>query len=270
MSNEKLIESLRAGKLILFVGSGVSQHLKLPSWEGLADHVAGQLGFDPAIFKAHGEFLQLFEYYRLKKGTLRPLRSWMDTHWHSSDISIASSEVHRLIVEIGFPKIYTTNFDSWIERAHDHLGKPYQKITNARSLATATRGIPQIVKLHGDFDDDASLVLTESNYFERLSFESPLDVQLRADLLSHSFLYIGYSLRDINIRLLLYKLQKQAAEAGLPNSAAASFIFLSRPNIVHETILSERRITPIVSDFDDSSEGLNSFLRDLLEHSRSE
>jgi hypothetical protein len=121
------------------------------------------------------------------------------------------------------------------------------------------------VKLHGDFDDDASLVLTESNYFERLSFESPLDVQLRADMLSNSFLYVGYSLRDINMRLLLYKLQKQSTEAGLPKANATSFIFLSRPNIVQETILVERRITPIASDANDSSEGLKSFLGDLLE-----
>lgn len=262
--NDQLIEALRVKKLILFVGAGVSRHLDLPSWEGLTDHVAAQLGFDAAIFKAHGDYLQLFEYYNLKKGSLGPLRSWMDTHWHNGDISIGESEVHRLIVELNFPKIYTTNFDSWIERAYEHHGKRYQKITNVRSLATATHGVPQIVKLHGDFDDDASLVLTESNYFERLSFESPLDVQLRADMLSNSFLYVGYSLSDIDMRLLLYKLQKQASEAGLSKASATSFIFLARPNIVQETILLERRVTPIVSDVDDSSEGLKSFLRNLL------
>lgn len=125
----------------------------------------------------------------------------MDRHWHNG-ISIRDSEVHRSIVELNFPKIYTTNFDFWIEKAYEHYQRPYQKITNAKGLARAVQGSTQIIKLHGDFDDDSSLVLTESNYFDRLSFDSPLDVQLRADMLANSFLYIGYSLRDINMRLL--------------------------------------------------------------------
>jgi hypothetical protein len=125
--NDQLIEALRARKLLLFVGAGVSTHLGLPSWEGLTDHVAAQLGFDPAIFKAQGDYLQLLEYYKLEKGALGPLRSWMDTHWHNGKVSIGDSELHRLIVGLDFPKIYTTNFDSWIERAYEHYGKRYQK-----------------------------------------------------------------------------------------------------------------------------------------------
>jgi len=35
------------------------------------------------------------------------------------------------------------------------------------------------VKLHGTFDDDASLVLTETSYFDRLEFESPIDIKMR-------------------------------------------------------------------------------------------
>ena len=64
----------------------------------------------------------------------------------------------------------------------------------------------QIIKFHGDFDDDSSLVLTESSFFIALDFESPLDIKLRSDSLEKSLLFIGYSLSDINIRYMLYKL----------------------------------------------------------------
>jgi hypothetical protein len=66
----------------------------------------------------------------------------------------------------------------------------------------------QIVKFHGTFDDDESLVLTESSYFDRLEFESALDIKLRADMLGKCLLFVGYSLSDINIRYMLYKLHK--------------------------------------------------------------
>jgi hypothetical protein len=65
-----------------------------------------------------------------------------------------------------------------------------------------------VVKFHGTFSDDASLVLTESSYFERLEFESAIDIKLRADTLGKSLLFVGYSLNDINIRYLLDKLHK--------------------------------------------------------------
>ena len=69
-------------------------------------------------------------------------------------------------------------------------------------MAEAAEGVTHIVKYHGDFDDDASLVLTETDFLDRLSFDSPLDIKVRADALGHTILFIGYSMSDPNIRLL--------------------------------------------------------------------
>jgi SIR2-like domain len=55
--------------------------------------------------------------------------------------------------------------------------KAYAKIANAKQM---TDGVTHIVKYHGDFDDDASLVLTETDFLDRLSFDSPLDIKFRA------------------------------------------------------------------------------------------
>ena len=103
----------------------------------------------------------------------------------------------------------------------------------------------QIVKFHGDTISDDSIVLTESSYFDRLDFESPLDIKLRSDMLGKSLLFVGYSLSDINIRLLIYKLDKLWKNNNTgkrPNS----YIFLPTPNPIQEKILVRRGITPIV------------------------
>ena len=205
---DDLINSYREGNVILFVGAGVSRNLGLPTWSELIDHIARELGYEPEIYKSFGESLALAEYYRVKKGNIGPLRSWMDTNWHSKDIDLAKSEIHRLIANSKFPMVYTTNYDRWLERSYEHYGKKYIKIASVSDIPLIKDGVTQIIKFHGDFDNDETIVLDESSYYERLEFETPLDIKLRSDVLGKSVLFIGYSLTDVNLRFLFYKLAK--------------------------------------------------------------
>lgn len=79
--NDDLLNAYRNRKLILFVGAGVSANLNIPDWSGLIAHIASELGYDPKIFSTYGDYLTLAEYYKLQKGSLGPLRSWMDREW---------------------------------------------------------------------------------------------------------------------------------------------------------------------------------------------
>ena len=260
---DRLVEAIKARQAILFVGAGVSRNLGLPSWGELMDEMAHQLGFDPEVFKGLGGYLELAEYYEQQKASLGPLRSWMDRNWHADVGLVDKSAVHQAIVDLDFPTIYTTNYDRWIEIALERRKKKFIKVTNVGDFTGIRDDLTQVVKLHGDFDDDKSLVLTESSYFERLSFESPLDMKLRADSIGRSLLFIGYSLTDINIRYLLYKLQQLWAESAYVRARPSSYIFLSSPNPVQEAVLQGRGIIPIVSAIDDPGAGLLDFLERL-------
>ena len=129
----------------------------------------------------------------------------------------------------------------------------------ARSHLTGT----EIVKLHGDLERGPEVILTESSYFERLDFSSPLDIKLKADALGKSLLFVGYSLSDINIRLLLYRLNKLWQDVDVPDERPQSFLLLSRPNPIHERVWTERGIRPIVAENDDPGEALLGFLQAL-------
>jgi hypothetical protein len=260
-----LAMAVRERRVILFVGSGVSQNLGLPSFSGLVKHLAEELNYDPDIYASHGDYLALAEYYILQKGTIGPLRSWMDRTWHTG-VNLAKSEIHKLIVELDFPIIYTTNYDTWLEQSYDMYKRQHIKISNVGDLIKVKPGVTQIVKFHGDTEDDASIVLTESSYFNRLEFESPLDIKLRSDLLGKSVLFIGYSLSDINIRYMLFKLNRQwESSPTYANFRPKSYIFLARPNPVQERVLDSRGIQPIVSDNDNPEIGLREFLQSLLQ-----
>jgi len=257
---DALSAAVREKQVVLFVGAGLSMNLGLPSFRGLVQQLARSLDFDEDIFETLGNSLLLAEYYKLQGGTPAAVIDWLKEA--SDKVDVASSELHRLIVELDFPIIYTTNYDTFLEQAYAALERAYLPITKVSDLSSQSSAT-QIVKLHGDFNEPSSLVLTESSYFDRLDFESPLDIKLRADLLGRSVLFLGYSLEDINIRYMLYKLNQQWERYGELASKPDSYIFLTRPNPVHERVLASWGIHAIVSDCDEPARGLSVFLKQL-------
>jgi len=263
---DMLAREIRDRKVILFVGAGLSRPLGLPSWGELIEHMARELDFDPAVLVGPGaDYLQVAEFYKLRKGSIGDLRSWMDRSWNVTDERLLGSKVHRQIVDLDFPLIYTTNYDSNLERAFRLQGHNVSKIASVVDIADAKPNHTHVVKFHGDFSDDNSLVLTESDYFERLEFESPLDQKLRSDVLGRSILFVGYSLKDLNLRLLLYKLKRTWDGTTYAERRPRSFIFLVRPDIVQEEVLESRGVSPIVSDAMNPDEALPEFFDRLLE-----
>lgn len=262
---KELKEKVMYHQVILFVGAGVSASLGLPTWDQLMNHVAESLGIDNRIARLYGDNLALAEYYCLKKGSIGPLRSWMDKNWNISDDKVKKSDILKCICEMRFPLIYTTNYDDCIERAHSLFGYEFNKISKVEDLCKSRTHQTEIVKFHGDFEDDDSIVLTESSYFRRMDFETPLDIKLRADSLGKTILYIGYSLSDINIRYMVYKLNQIWKASNNQKLKPKSYIFLSSPNPVQEAILESRGITPIIGDDINPSTSLENFLEELNE-----
>jgi len=258
-------ELRREGRLIPFVGAGLSVPLGLPSWSSLLDIIAVQLGYDPEVYRSNGDALQLAEYYVAAKGSIGPLRSEMDRLFNPTDAAISASKSHSLLVDLQVPLIYTTNYDQIIERAFELRGAACHTIANIDDVASAPADATLVVKFHGTFSDDASLVLTESSYFERLDFESAIDIKLRADTLGKSLLFIGYSLSDINIRYMVYKLHKlkhRATREALRTPSA--YLLAFGAGEIQRTLLAQWDVDVIELDPIDKTASTEAFLESLL------
>lgn len=241
---DTLARSIAERRTILFVGAGVSMSVGLPSWQTLIDHMIKELGLDDTnVGGRECSYQTLAEFYRLKQGSIGPLRSWMDSNWQVSPDRVRASRLHQLIVSLDFPIIYTTNYDRNLETAFEIHGRDFVKIAHAKDLTRIREGVTQVIKYHGDFDDDTSLVLTETDYFNRLAFDSPLDVKFRADALGRAILFIGYSMSDMNIRLLLHRLWETWSASGFEKDRPGSFVFMTSANPVQETVLDRWGIT---------------------------
>jgi hypothetical protein len=259
-----LAREIRERHAILFVGSGISAGLGLPTWENFIGRLGADVGFEPGAFLDLGsDFRSLAEFYRLEKGSLEALCSRMAREWSVADERLAASRVHELIVRLDFPVVYTTNYDHLLERAYRFGGKRFNKVVKARDLARIDPALPTIVKFHGDLDDPDSLVLAETDYLRRLSFEQPLDVKLTADAFGNAVLFIGYSVSDINLRLLLYRLHGIWQESGHETARPRSYVLMTKANRVQERILDSWGVAPLVAADGDETRAVGDFLERL-------
>jgi hypothetical protein len=263
---EDLAHAIRNRQAVLFAGAGVSMTVGLPSWRTLIEHIGQELNLDPELIGSPDlNYLTLAEYYRIREGSIGPLRSWMDRNWSIDEEALKKSRVHQLICRLDFPIIYTTNFDRNLETALQVNGKEFVKIVNAKDVARIRDGVTQIVKYHGDFDDDQSIVIAETDYLDRLSFESPLDIKFRSDALGKTILFIGYSLSDLNIRFLLHRLWKTWRASGYERDRPQSYVFMMRPNPIEAAVLEQWGIRVIANEAVPPEHALEAFLSDLAD-----
>jgi hypothetical protein len=266
----QLVDAVRERRCILFAGAGVSMSVGLPSWSQLIDHMRHELELDASATDAG--YQTLAEYYRLRQGSIGALRSWMDRTWSVSEDRVRESAVHKLIVGLDFPIVYTTNYDNNLEVAYQLHGRLFVKIANARDLARAAGGIPEIVKFHGDFEDDQSLVIAETDYFDRLAFDSPLDIKFRADTLGRTILFVGYSMSDLNIRFLLHRLWRMWRDSGRERDRPPSFVFVPERDPVRDAVLEQWGISVLSNQEETPEQALVAFLggltQDVAEASR--
>jgi hypothetical protein len=263
---DELARAIAQRHAILFAGAGLSMSVGLPSWQQLIDHMADELGLDASEFREPNvSYHTLAEYFRIKQGSIGPLRSWMDRKWKVSAEKVRSSKIHQLVVALDFPLLYTTNYDRNLEEAFGASGRDYVKIANARDIAKTREGIPQIVKFHGDFDEDDSLVITETDYFNRLAFDSPLDIKFRSDALGKTVLFVGYSMSDLNIRLLLHNLWRTWRASGYERDRPKPYVFMAQEEPIQKAILDQWGITVLEGECADPQEALSSFLARLNE-----
>jgi hypothetical protein len=153
------------------------------------------------------------------------------------------ARVARHLDEARLPQLVlaTTNYDDLIERALADEGLDYDVVWyDAREQSKAqgrfihrapgaepvpvtrpnkytglpvTLRRPAVLKLHGALDrldqDDDSYVITEDSYIEYLSgrdLGSLLPIALWQRMTSTSFLFLGYALRDWNLRVILNRI----------------------------------------------------------------
>ena len=215
-----LIFNLKNRKLVPFLGAGASlgsnESIGLPSGSELARILAKDCAY---IGDDINDLPRVAQYFALTMGgtTLR--------HTIQSKLSLPSvkpSEVHNIIAKWPIEVVLTTNFDSLMERAFAMTGKSpfcytYERRSDQKQIgATPTIDQPLVYKLHGSIENKDSMVVTEDDTIDFLVSMIKGDPKI-PDLIgslftTSSILFVGYGLKDWNIRVLLRHFRETQAD----------------------------------------------------------
>ena len=143
---------------------------------------------------------------------------------------------HCLLAKLPFPCIITTNFDSLMERALEAERKnpqveSYVRRADKKDLRPGTEEEPLVYKLHGSIDQIDTLIATEDDVIDFaacLLQDNPSLPSLIGKLFeTNTLLFVGYGLRDWNVRMMLRALRKRRGPSGTPD--IASYAIQRRP-----------------------------------------
>lgn len=218
---QKLGRAAQTSRLVLFIGSGVSQNAGLPDWNSLldeleypVDHSAGSTGTEPPP----AESLDALDRAELIKR--RYARKGIEDDLGRSIRAIiqrakSPSLQHQLLASLPASEVVTTNYDDLFEVAWDG--------DEARSFAVLPsenvgRNSRWLLKLHGDAaDPESELVLARSDYLNLERHSAALAGLVQASLMTRHVLFVGYSLSDYNLNRMIHdvlSVTKQRPRAG--------------------------------------------------------
>ena len=221
MDIDGALEHALNGQAILFVGSGFSRSARnvsgdfLMTGAELGRHLSGEVGLAAGTQLQHAAD----EYIDVKgeAALLQLLRS---------QFTVASvSAPQRQIASVPWRSIFTTNYDSVVERAASEEGKAIDAIVLSDDRSQLPRdGATWCLHLNGYIERltrgclQDELKLTEGSYLSESISSSPWMSRFRQELrLARAVFIVGYSLADIDIARLL---------RSEPEAAAKTFLFV--------------------------------------------
>lgn len=189
--------ALRLGDATAFVGAGLSKPAGYPDWRGLVRVMAREMGLD--VDEAH-DLPALVQFFLTEEGQRGRLNAILNDHFvDEKPIPKAVSALARLPLK----EIWTTNYDTLIERAVRRTGRKVTVKWSDDQLTTSTPFLSTtIFKMHGSIKQPAGCVIARDDY-ERYRLDRPgFHHTIAERLQSKKFLFLGAGLNDPNLNNL--------------------------------------------------------------------
>lgn len=104
--------------------------------------------------------------------------------------------------------VWTTNYDTLIEDAfRDAQKKPDVKISQENLALSLPRRDVTVIKMHGDVSQPHDAVITKDDYETYSNRRGLFTEMLQGDLVSKTFLFLGFSFTDPNIDYILSRIR---------------------------------------------------------------
>lgn len=199
------VRDLREDNAAIFAGAGMSRSAGFVDWPELLRDIAGELDLD---IKLEHDLISIAQFHVNKhKNSAKLARKIVEEF---SDYAQAS-RTHETLARLPIRTYWTTNYDTLIE---DALKGAFKVADVKHSIDQLNSTRPKrdavVYKMHGCVSVASKAVLYKEQYERYYQTHEPFVTALSGDLVSKTFLFIGFSFADPNLDYVLSRLHTAA------------------------------------------------------------
>lgn len=191
----------------LFLGAGVSVGSGFSDWKALMADICEELGLD---VKKESDMISIAQFYQNRTRSRNKLNQKIIEEF---DRKSQGNQLLSTLCQLPINSIWTTNYDKLIEKEYEKLNRILDVKIRQKDLAISKPNRETtLYKIHGDISEPDKAVITRDDY-ERFDTHKSLFVKyLTSELVSKSFIFVGYSFSDPNFNQILSKIRIELLE----------------------------------------------------------
>jgi len=218
---------IREDNAAIFAGAGLSTNAGYVNWRQLLKPIAEELHLD---IEKENDLISIAQYHcNESRGNRHHLNQLLIQTLGKGAIP---TDNHRILARLPIAVYWTTNYDQLIECAMKDAGRIADvKHTVAQLATTKPRRDVVIYKMHGDIEHPHDAVLIKDDYEKYHITRGAFVNALSGDLISKTFLFIGFSFTDPNLDYILSRIRVTFRE----NQRRHYCIFKHRTKLEGET-----------------------------------
>jgi hypothetical protein len=186
----------------IFAGAGLSVASGYVDWKGLLKDIFADLQLDP---DKESDLVRVAQYHFNQTGSKGRLAKTIFDHFARTT---SPTKNHQILANLPIETYWTTNYDKLIETALDHAARPPDvKYTVAQLAHTRIDRAATVYKMHGDVLHPDDAVISRDDYEAYPQKMDDFISALQGDLVSKTFLFLGFSFTDPNLDYVLSRVR---------------------------------------------------------------
>ncbi len=199
----QLAKELEENNLAIFAGAGLSTPAGFVNWKELLRPIADELDLD---VEKETDLVALAQYHCNTKQSNRGTLNQLLINEFTKNAN--PTQNHKILARLPISTYWTTNYDKLIENSLTNMGKTPDTKYQKDQLSYTKPGRDAIVyKMHGDVDSPHEAILTKDDYESYHVKMQPFLNALSGDLISKTFLFLGFSFTDPNLDYILSRVR---------------------------------------------------------------
>lgn len=215
------LKEINSNSASIFAGAGLSIPAGFVNWSELMKEIADDLGLKLDL---ENDLISLAQFHVNENANNSKINKIILNEFIQDAVL---TENHKIIARLPFTSVWTTNYDSLLEKSFQKVNKNIDVKYSVDQLSNNDLNRDLVIyKMHGDASRPSTAILTKAQYEAYHQTHSSFINALSGELTTKTFLFIGFSFNDPNMDYVLSRLN-----LSFGSDKRQHYCFVKRPEI---------------------------------------